>query len=34
MPSIFDDVAEVFAVTTALLQVVVLSDPPTRVVVG
>jgi hypothetical protein len=33
MPLIIDDVAEVFAVTTALLQVAVLSDPPTCVVV-
>jgi hypothetical protein len=34
MPSIINDVVEVFAVTTALSQVAVLSDPPMRVVVG
>jgi hypothetical protein len=34
MPPIIDDAAEVFVVTTALSQVVVLSDPPIRVVVG
>jgi hypothetical protein len=34
MPPIVNDVAKVFVVMTALSQVVVLSDPSTRIVVG
>jgi hypothetical protein len=34
MPPTINDVAEVFLVTAALLQVAVLSNPPLRVVVG
>jgi hypothetical protein len=33
-PPIVDAIAEVFAVTTALSQVAVLSNPPPRIVVG
>jgi hypothetical protein len=34
MPPIVNDVAKVFVVMIALSQVVVLSDPSTRIVVG
>jgi hypothetical protein len=34
MPLIVDDIAEVFAVTTALSQMAVFSYPPARIVAG
>jgi hypothetical protein len=33
-PPIINDVAEVFVVLTALSQVAILSNPPTRIIVG